>query len=86
MKVDNVTNVTAGDMRNSVRITTQDFYDYGSVWIIDLLHIPYGCSVWPAFWSKGPLWPNDGEIGKYVSRSVQPATDALQTSSRPSIS
>ncbi|KAH9924368.1 concanavalin A-like lectin/glucanase domain-containing protein [Amylocystis lapponica] len=62
MKVDNTTNVAVGEMRNSVRITSQDFYDYGSVWIIDLLHIPYGCSVWPAFWSKGPLWPNDGEI------------------------
>jgi hypothetical protein len=62
IKVDNVTNVTFGQMRNSVRITTQDAYDLGSLWIIDLNHIPYGCSVWPAFWSFGPNWPNDGEI------------------------
>ncbi|PSR76179.1 hypothetical protein PHLCEN_2v8602 [Hermanssonia centrifuga] len=65
MKVDNTTNIPSmplNQKRNSVRITSQDFYDYGSLWIIDLLHIPYGCSVWPAFWAKGSLWPNDGEI------------------------
>ncbi|KAN0086101.1 glycoside hydrolase family 16 protein [Tylopilus felleus] len=62
LKVDNVTNVTSGNLRNSVRITTQEAYDLGSLWIIDLNHIPYGCSVWPAFWSFGPNWPQDGEI------------------------
>ncbi|KIJ15318.1 glycoside hydrolase family 16 protein [Paxillus involutus ATCC 200175] len=62
IKVDNTTNVTYGENRNSVRITTQDAYDIGSLWIIDLNHIPFGCSVWPAFWSYGPNWPYDGEI------------------------
>ena len=55
-----------------VRITTQDSYSYGSLWVIDLLHIPYGCSVWPAFWTKGPLWPNDGEIDIIESINLNP--------------
>ncbi|KAI0032609.1 glycoside hydrolase family 16 protein [Vararia minispora EC-137] len=62
MKVDNTTNVPFNDKRNSIRITTQDFYGVGSLWIVDITHIPYGCSVWPAFWTKGPTWPDNGEI------------------------
>lgn len=62
IKVDNTTNVPLGQNRSTVRITSQDTYDIGSVWIIDLSHIPFGCSVWPAFWTFGPNWPQDGEI------------------------
>lgn len=62
IKVDNTTDVPMGQNRNAVRITTQDTYDVGSLWIIDLSHIPFGCSVWPAFWSFGPNWPENGEI------------------------
>ncbi|KAH9974021.1 concanavalin A-like lectin/glucanase domain-containing protein [Lactifluus volemus] len=62
IRVDNSSQVPFNDKRNSIRITSQDFYGIGSLWIIDLSHIPYGCSVWPAVWSKGPTWPQDGEI------------------------
>ncbi|EGO03548.1 glycoside hydrolase family 16 protein [Serpula lacrymans var. lacrymans S7.3] len=62
IKVDNTTDVAMGQNRSSIRMTSQDAYPIGSLWIIDLYHIPYGCSVWPAFWTFGPNWPNDGEI------------------------
>ncbi|EPQ53437.1 hypothetical protein GLOTRDRAFT_116915 [Gloeophyllum trabeum ATCC 11539] len=72
LKVDNSSNVAYNQKRNSVRITTQASYGVGSLWIIDLVHIPYGCSVWPAFWTKGPLWPNDGEIDIIEAVNVMP--------------
>jgi len=62
IKVDNTSTVPWNEKRNSVRITSQDFYGLGSLWIIDISHLPYGCSVWPAFWTKGPVWPDNGEI------------------------
>lgn len=82
LKVDNFTNVTVGQPRNSIRMTSNDLYDYGSVWIIDLVHLPFGCSVWPAFWSKGPLWPEDGEIDIIEAINVMPNNQmALHTTS-----
>ncbi|KAG6913850.1 hypothetical protein DXG01_003841 [Tephrocybe rancida] len=54
LKVDNEHSVALNEKRASVRITTQAAYDVGSVWIADM--------VWPAFWTMGPNWPNNGEI------------------------
>ncbi|KAG7098526.1 hypothetical protein E1B28_000465 [Marasmius oreades] len=62
LKIDNSAFVPFNTKRNSVRITSKHAYGVGSLWVIDLLHIPYGCSVWPAFWTKGPVWPDNGEI------------------------
>ncbi|TFK67584.1 hypothetical protein BDN72DRAFT_842854 [Pluteus cervinus] len=62
LRVDNTTVVPFNEKRNSVRITSQASYDIGSLWIVDIVHLPYGCSVWPAFWTMGTLWPEDGEI------------------------
>ncbi|KAE9387848.1 glycoside hydrolase family 16 protein [Gymnopus androsaceus JB14] len=63
IKVDDTHTVQNPQNRNSVRITTQDWYAVGSLWIIDLVHMPFGCSVWPAFWTLGSgTWPNGGEI------------------------
>lgn len=54
------TNVTPNG-RPSVRLTSKKSYDSGLV-ILDLAHMPAGCGTWPAFWTVGPNWPDNGEI------------------------
>jgi len=49
--------------RDSVRIVSESSYD-DMVVVLDLQHMPEGCSTWPAFWTlsaTGP-WPAGGEI------------------------
>ncbi|OCF43400.1 endo-1,3(4)-beta-glucanase [Kwoniella heveanensis CBS 569] len=64
IKVDNTSTVPYNEKRNTVKITSTDSYPVGSIWVLDVLRIPYGCSVWSAFWSygKGATWPEQGEI------------------------
>ncbi|EEB93137.1 hypothetical protein MPER_08251, partial [Moniliophthora perniciosa FA553] len=66
VRVDNTTKLEDGPSvhRNSVKIISKDAYPIGSLIIIDAVHIPYGCSVWPAFWTLGTElgWPHAGEI------------------------
>ena len=45
MKVDNSSYVPLNEKRNTVRIESRDWYDVGSLWIVDIAHVPYGCSV-----------------------------------------
>ncbi|KAK1231796.1 hypothetical protein PQX77_005088 [Marasmius sp. AFHP31] len=67
IKVDNTTQVIYDNKRNTVRIDTKDTYPIGSVWVADMYHVPYGCSVWPAWWSHNPTekWPAGGEIDTF---------------------
>jgi len=65
IKVDNTSTVTVGSNRNSVRISTKDHFTVGSLWITEMTHVPYGCSVWPAFWSSAVDWPSGGEIDTF---------------------
>ncbi|KZT03265.1 glycoside hydrolase family 16 protein [Laetiporus sulphureus 93-53] len=62
IKVDNTTFVPYNYKRDSVRITTDDYFEMGSVILFDAAHLPFGCSVWPSFWTKGQDWPAGGEI------------------------
>ncbi|CAE6535199.1 unnamed protein product [Rhizoctonia solani] len=66
IKVDNTT-VGQGDTfgRASIKINSTATFGKGSLVILDANHLPYGCSVWPAYWSQGSPadeWPKFGEI------------------------
>ncbi|GLB37115.1 putative glycoside hydrolase family 16 protein [Lyophyllum shimeji] len=52
-----------GRGRDSVRITSHDAWG-DSLVVLDLSHMPVGCTVWPAFWtlSSAGTWPKGGEI------------------------
>ena len=45
MKVDNTSYVPLNEKRNSIRIESHDWYGVGSLWVVDIAHVPYGCSV-----------------------------------------
>jgi len=45
MKVDNTAYVPWNEKRNSVRIESHHRYGVGSLWVVDISHVPYGCSV-----------------------------------------
>ncbi|EGO01749.1 glycoside hydrolase family 16 protein [Serpula lacrymans var. lacrymans S7.3] len=62
MKGDNTTTLAMGANRGSVRISSQAIYNTG-LFILDLDMAPWGCAVWPAFWTLGGgTWPYSGEI------------------------
>jgi len=55
------TNVTPGG-RPSIRLESKATYSSGLI-VADIAHMPGSiCGAWPAFWTLGPNWPNNGEI------------------------
>jgi len=61
MKADNTTWLPQGQFRNSVRITSKKLYN-GGLFVLDTSRAPWGCGVWPAWWTVGTNWPHNGEI------------------------
>lgn len=51
LSIDRTSTLPLGVYRNSVRMMSTDTYDAGNLIIIDMKHVPYGCSTWPAFWT-----------------------------------
>ncbi|GFZ44644.1 hypothetical protein JCM24511_02368 [Saitozyma sp. JCM 24511] len=60
--------------RNSVRLQSKDLFAGGLI-VIDLALMPWGCGVWPAFWTLGydKTWP-DAVSGSGCSISSNSAT------------
>ncbi|GAV99788.1 glycoside hydrolase family 16 protein [Lentinula edodes] len=50
-----------GPGRDSVRIQSNKQYTT-SVMVFNIRHMPQGCGTWPAVWTVGEDWPNNGEI------------------------
>lgn len=61
--VDHTTTLsTSGSGRDSVRVGTTKYYEHSLV-VADIAHMPGSvCGSWPAFWTVGKEWPQDGEI------------------------
>ncbi|PRP77622.1 putative endo-1,3(4)-beta-glucanase [Planoprotostelium fungivorum] len=56
-----VTNI-ANNGRRAIRLESKNQYREG-LYILDLAHMPGSvCGTWPAFWTVGDDWPNNGEI------------------------
>ncbi|GAA6034149.1 hypothetical protein JCM8097_000720, partial [Rhodosporidiobolus ruineniae] len=60
--VDSTSVLAAGQYRNSVRISSVETVNPGSLVIADFAHVPEGCGTWPAFWLYSDPWPTNGEI------------------------
>lgn len=50
--VDNTSSVVYNEKRYSSKLYSKKEYDIGTVWVMDATHTPYGCSVWPALFTR----------------------------------
>ncbi|GAA6024997.1 hypothetical protein JCM10207_002108 [Rhodosporidiobolus poonsookiae] len=57
---------------DAVKITTKEQYGEG-LYVWDVERMPQVCGVWPAIWSTGDNWPENGEIDlvEYVSHQTK---------------
>jgi hypothetical protein len=67
-----VANTSRG--RDSIRIHSLAAYD-DALFVLDLTHMPEGCSTWPAWWtlSQAGPWPQGGEIDIIEGVNLNPA-------------
>ncbi|KAH7913973.1 glycoside hydrolase family 16 protein [Hygrophoropsis aurantiaca] len=82
MRADYTTYLQPSDPgRNSVRIVSNQQYSILAA-IFDMRHMPEGCGTWPAIWTVGADWPNQGEIDIVEGvNSMMPNTASVHTSS-----
>jgi hypothetical protein len=63
---DNYTTLSSSETRKTVRFHSDHEYDRALI-ILNITHMPFGCSLWPAYWLLGSMgqpqpWPYHGEI------------------------
>ena len=51
--VDNTSYVDYNEKRYAPKLLSKTTYNVGTVWVFDMIHMPWGCSVWPALWTRG---------------------------------
>ncbi|KAG8934493.1 hypothetical protein FRC02_009840 [Tulasnella sp. 418] len=62
IRADYKTTLNAGGPgRNSVRVISNKQWTTHVI-VANVRHMPVGCSTWPAFWTTGANWPNNGEV------------------------
>jgi hypothetical protein len=49
----------------------------GHIFVIDIQHMPTGSGTWPAWWSYGPNWPNNGEIDTIETVNVEESKEHI---------
>jgi hypothetical protein len=54
----------SGSTRNSIRLSSKTLYNAGTMFVIDILHMPTGCGTWPSIWTvaRDGDWPEKGEL------------------------
>lgn len=58
--------------RSSVKIQSKKWYKRGLI-VARFSHLPQlKCGVWPAFWTVGKTWPQDGEFDIYEGWNLNP--------------
>jgi len=62
LAVDSTTQLALNEPRKSIHINSKTTYDSGSLIITSMFSMPHGCATWPAYWTVGNDWPNQGEI------------------------
>lgn len=56
------------DLRNGVRIHDQEVFNVNTLLLMDSVHMPVGCGVWPAWWAN---------VSIFTSRSVSIPNDLI---------
>ncbi|CAJ1368583.1 unnamed protein product [Effrenium voratum] len=65
----------------SIRLQSANRFGESHIFVIDIKHMPTGLGTWPAWWSYGPDWPNNGEIDTIETVNIEDqAQSTLHTS------